>query len=376
MSNLLFKMHCPNCGARISDSDPVCPSCGLDLDAPLGEGERRALAQASLEKARKTLDSGRRLKEALADCNQAIEFTPESAEAHNLRGLILDAMGKTGKSIEAYREAVRLDPDLADAKENLADAESDYQGERTRIDNLFEKLIVSLTVTGRVVGIAVLLIALYVVGKPYLTPKRAVIFEPDRSKITTVTPADLKKTAEILTQRWHALGYDAPLVSFFVSDNGQIVGQIPSDIDTEFINRTKALGLVEFVAFGKQPIPPGIKVNTDFTSGFFPKIPGTIWITIMTNREIQGVFVQPDGVGGYEIAFTLTNKGKQIFADYTGQHVGTYLGITVDKVVVSCPQINGAIPGGQGVIQGNFTQATAEQLAAYLKSIPLPVPLK
>jgi uncharacterized Tic20 family protein len=122
MSNIIFRLHCPNCGKNISDNDNLCPHCGINLDAPLEKAELETLVRQCLEKAEKALESGRNLKEALASCNQAVEYAPESAEAHNMRGLILDAMGKTDESILAYQEAVRLNPDFTEAKENLADA--------------------------------------------------------------------------------------------------------------------------------------------------------------------------------------------------------------------------------------------------------------
>jgi len=125
MSNIFFKLHCPNCGKNISDNDNLCPHCGINLDAPLEKAELEALVRQCLEKAEKALESGRNLKDALASCNQAIEYAPESAEAHNMRGLILDAMGKTDESILAYQEAIRLNPDFTEAKENLADAKLD-----------------------------------------------------------------------------------------------------------------------------------------------------------------------------------------------------------------------------------------------------------
>ena len=41
--------------------------------------------------------------------------------------------------------------------------------------------------------------------------------------------------------------------------------------------------------------------------------------------------------------------------------------------MVTAPETNGAIPGGNAQITGNFTQAQAEVLAAQLKSGALPV---
>jgi tetratricopeptide (TPR) repeat protein len=127
MPVMFVTLRCPDCGKNITDTDVVCPRCGVELDAPLEETERQELAQPYLEKAKNALEAGKNLKGALLNCNEAIAYIPESAEAHNLRGLILDVMGKTDESILAYREALRLDPDFADAKENLAELEAEEQ---------------------------------------------------------------------------------------------------------------------------------------------------------------------------------------------------------------------------------------------------------
>jgi len=138
MSNIFLKLHCPNCGKNISDSDNLCPHCGVNLDAPLEKAELEALAQQCLEIAKKTLESGSNLKDALVNCDQAIEYVPELSDAYNLRGLILGAMGKTADSILAYQQAVDLNPDFTAAKKNLAEAKThdrndqgQYAGELT-----------------------------------------------------------------------------------------------------------------------------------------------------------------------------------------------------------------------------------------------------
>jgi tetratricopeptide (TPR) repeat protein len=127
----LVAMRCPDCGKAISEQDQVCPHCGVDLDAPLNETELRSLAAEYLEKAQNSYDLGRNFKSALADCDLALEYAPDFAPVHNLRGLILDALGKTGLAVREYREAVRLDPGLAGARDNLADAEAELKSRKS-----------------------------------------------------------------------------------------------------------------------------------------------------------------------------------------------------------------------------------------------------
>ncbi len=120
----------------------------------------------------------------------------------------------------------------------------------------------------------------------------------------------------------------------------------------------------------------GITTTNTTTSTAITQPDGKPWHTVMIGSIIQIVNVQTAPAGGYEVAFTLTTGGAKQFADYTSAHVGTPLAIVLDKKVISAPTINQAITDGQGVITGNFTLDTANNLAVQLRYGALPVPLK
>jgi hypothetical protein len=75
--------------------------------------------------------------QALQQCELAIQLAPDLADAHNLRGIILEQLGRRKEAIAAYAEAVRLDPDFGVARENLAEAQAEVRkldrGPRKRI---------------------------------------------------------------------------------------------------------------------------------------------------------------------------------------------------------------------------------------------------
>lgn len=96
----------------------------------------------------------------------------------------------------------------------------------------------------------------------------------------------------------------------------------------------------------------------------------------MTGRELKIASFAPDQLGNYEVAFELTETGKQIFGAFTSQHIGSVLAIVLDKVVISAPTIQSAITEGQGVITGKFTYEEAKALAVQLRYGALPIPLK
>ncbi|QEK39613.1 protein translocase subunit SecD [Candidatus Sneabacter namystus] len=76
------------------------------------------------------------------------------------------------------------------------------------------------------------------------------------------------------------------------------------------------------------------------------------------------------------VGFSFNDFGARIFSEITSNHVGKRLAILLDDKVLSAPVIEQHIPGGKGVITGNFTIESAQQLVLLLKSGSLPVPLK
>jgi preprotein translocase subunit SecD len=96
---------------------------------------------------------------------------------------------------------------------------------------------------------------------------------------------------------------------------------------------------------------------------------------ILTQADVQSALAQESQAGQYEVSFALNPDGTRKMADYTHENVGHFLAIVRDGRIVSCPRINGAILGGEGIISGTFTRQEAEELAALLSHPPLPFPL-
>ncbi|MFZ5856514.1 MAG: SecDF P1 head subdomain-containing protein [Chloroflexota bacterium] len=391
-----FESICPNCGEELQDEWVFCPFCGISLtetDETLAE-TRDEYAQVGrlsnyavyFKQAQEILEEDGDLEEALIHCEAALEIKPDSAEAHNLRGLILDLIGNRGEAIQSYREAVRLDPNFEDARQNLAEADAEQRGQSFQLVGADDpeqrkfgwwKLILLALVILILTGIFLKSGELINSIGSLIGPTTVLTFEPDRSKITDVDKAILEETAQILTERCDFMGCKG--VKFNVSGDGQIVGKIPAylNVDVETLKqKISVAGLIEFTDFGTTPIAVGTTIITDFEHPFFPKADlADAHHTIMTNAEIESANLSQDQLGQYLINFTLTEKGAKIFAEYTSKNIGSYLGIVIDKVILSVPIVNSAITSGEGVIEGNFTEESARNLAAYLHIRPLPIPL-
>jgi hypothetical protein len=61
MFSNIFKLKCPDCGKNFSDSDNICPNCGIDLDAPLSEHEIKQKTQSDFDEAQKAFQNGRKM---------------------------------------------------------------------------------------------------------------------------------------------------------------------------------------------------------------------------------------------------------------------------------------------------------------------------
>lgn len=192
----------------------------------------------------------------------------------------------------------------------------------------------------------------------------------------TVVEADKMQTAtRIVENRVNGLGVTEALVQ--QAGEQRIVVELPGVEDpTEAIATIQETGLLEFVDMGSTPQRAGSIIVTDHATSEEPAEGEQVWQTVMTGDMIENVQVTRDNAGQYVIQFELVPEGAQIFSDFTTAHVGEYLGIVLDKQVISVPVVNEPITEGKGVIQGSFTAESANNLAIQLRYGSLPIPLK
>ncbi len=201
------------------------------------------------------------------------------------------------------------------------------------------------------------------------------LLEADLPEGTEVDSEKMQTATRIVENRVNGLGVTEALVQ--QAGDQRIVVELPGvDDPTVAISTIQETGLLEFVAMGFTPQPPGTKIVTDHATSEEPGEGQQVWQTIMTGDKIENVQVSRDPSGQYVIQFRLDSEGSQIFGDYTTEHVGEYLGIVLDKEVISAPVVNEPITEGEGVISGAFTLESANNLAVQLRYGSLPIPLK
>ena len=79
--------------------------------------------------------------------------------------------------------------------------------------------------------------------------------------------------------------------------------------------------------------------------------------------------------GAAVVSFRFDTAGGRRFGQVTSNNVGTRLAIILDGAVISAPRIQSPILGGNGIITGQFTTETANDLALLLRAGALPAPL-
>ncbi len=211
------------------------------------------------------------------------------------------------------------------------------------------------------------------------------LLEADVPEGQTLSTDDMRVATVIVENRVNSFGTEEAVVQ--QAGDRRIVVELPGETDPQSaLERIKQTGLLEFVEMGMSPVPEGSIVETDHPSSGVTStdtvtstVPTTdqVFHTVMTGSIIRDARVATDpNTGAYIVQFELTSEGSSQFASYTSAHVGEFLGIVLDKRVVSAPSINSAITGGQGIIEGDFTYESALDLANYLRYGSLPVPLK
>ncbi|MES0360538.1 MAG: protein translocase subunit SecD [Anaerolineales bacterium] len=201
------------------------------------------------------------------------------------------------------------------------------------------------------------------------------LLEADLPEGTDVEAEKMRTAARIVENRVNGLGVTEALVQ--QAGEKRIVVELPGiDDPTVAISTIQETGLLEFVDMGNTPVPAGTRIVTDMATSETPDTDEQVWHTVMTGEVIENVQVSRDPSGQYVIQFQLDSEGADIFSEYTTAHVGEFLGIVLDKTVVSAPNVNEPITEGEGVISGAFTLESANNLAVQLRYGSLPIPLK
>jgi preprotein translocase subunit SecD len=129
-------------------------------------------------------------------------------------------------------------------------------------------------------------------------------------------------------------------------------------------------GTVAILDTGSDILPSGTNVISKMCSSACA--PGQYHVAFTGDQiDRNQVAAQPDNQSGqWVVQFAFAGSARQQFASYTAAHIGEYLTIAVDNVVVESATIQSEIDNSCQI--SGMTEADARQLAANLKLGALP----
>lgn len=316
--------------------------------------------------------------DAQTELNQINQDSPK--DDASLWVLLAEAFEKQGDryhAIEAYKEALEIDPDLRNAREKLK------QLAPNGVEDLPPTTLRFVAVR---MGITLVLLSCIALGvllwfnvgsvasqfdRVINILERSIVLQFDQP----LSESDLNASADIISKRLETVGVFPRRV--YASTSNRVIirmsgyGQVSPTILEGFLGEQ----LLEFVDAGDTPLAEGTLISTK--EQILPVTDVGVYRTVMTGKEIRSASVTfNSATNQLMISFILTDEGKQIFATYTAGNVGKYLAIALNKKVISSPIIKSPITGGSGVIEGKFTLAEAQALVLQLNTKQLPANFK
>jgi preprotein translocase subunit SecD len=229
----------------------------------------------------------------------------------------------------------------------------------------------------------------------------------DNGFLLTMKPsivADLRRdtmdqSLETITRRINALGLTEPTIAFTGRGDNEILVQLPGEGDpTRAKSVIQAGGQLELKLVVDEQTYPSEIAALGAHGGVLP--PGTEVVAgkgengpngqaaqqvfyvlerapIVTGQDLRGAnpASSTNYPGQYEVRFQLSTAAAARFGPFTESNIGHKMAIVLDHKVYTAPEIKGKIEDS-GIIEGNFSQESAQDLALVLRAGALPASIK
>ncbi|HVS88145.1 MAG TPA: protein translocase subunit SecD [Candidatus Acidoferrum sp.] len=221
------------------------------------------------------------------------------------------------------------------------------------------------------------------------------------SAIAAIQEQTMTQSLETIERRINALGLTEPTIQLHGRKDNEILVQLPGEGDP---SRAKAviqaggqleLKLVEDpVAYASQIealarhggiLPPGTEIVPGRSENRTPSGTadmGESWYVlsrapVVTGRDLRSATENrnTNNPGMWQVNFTLSAEAARRFGPFTEQNLHRQMAIVLEHRVYSAPVINGRIDDS-GMIEGNFSQDSAHDLALVLRAGALPASIK
>ena len=206
----------------------------------------------------------------------------------------------------------------------------------------------------------------------YFIENNIFFIEYSKFGLIEINNSAIDQSLEIVRRRIDEVGTKEP--SIVRRGNNRILIELPGLDDPARIK--KLLGKTAKLTFRLVS-----EEDTEFSSELIPfentdeKINVNKRIVVSGDNLLNAIPKLDNQTNQAVVSFTFDRIGAKKFGRATTDNVGKRLAIILDDKVVSAPQIQEPILGGNGQITGNFTFQSASDLALLLRSGALPAPL-
>jgi preprotein translocase subunit SecD len=209
----------------------------------------------------------------------------------------------------------------------------------------------------------------------------------------------MDQALETITRRINALGLTEPTIAFTGRGENEILVELPGEGDpTRAKSVIQAGGQLELKRVADEQtfpsesaaqashggiLPPGSEIvvgkseSTQAGQSLQPVYYILDRAPIITGQDLRGAVPAPssNSPGQYEVRFQLSTAAAARFGPFTEANIGHRMAIVLDHRVYTAPVINGRIEDS-GIIEGNFSQESAQDLSLVLRAGALPASIK
>lgn len=187
------------------------------------------------------------------------------------------------------------------------------------------------------------------------------------------------QSIEIVRRRIDELGTKEPVIQRQGSD--RIVVQLPGLQNPEYVKTL--LGKTAKMSFhmvdSRSTAEEARRGKLSSSSRLVKGVGGETYV--ISRKPVVGGENLVDSQAAFQegepvVSFKFNSLGGKKFGEATKNNIGERLAIVLDNEVISAPVVQSAILGGNGIISGNFTLESANDLALLLRSGALPAPLE
>jgi preprotein translocase subunit SecD len=221
------------------------------------------------------------------------------------------------------------------------------------------------------------------------------------SAIALIQENTMNQSVETIERRINALGLTEPTIQLHGRNDNEILVQLPGEADPIGAKRViSAGGQLELRLVEDPQVYPSQAAALAAHGGILPA--GTELVSgradarnskgasatdenwyllsrtsVVTGRDLRSAVENrsTDNPGQYQVDFVLSGEAARRFGPFTETNKGRQMAIVLEKKVYSAPTIQNRIED-KGLINGNFSQESAHELAVILRAGALPASIK